>query len=141
MSVTLAIFDRLINDPNVSELVSDRVYYERAPQGPITADMIVLQHINTSPQHVYQGPAGCADSSVDVVCLSRTYLGADRLAKAVRSAIDGKLIVYQGDKYVIEVDSDDTLPAEVAPGRDAPAAFGRTLGLRIFHTETIPTTR
>lgn len=137
MSVLRAIYDRLAGEAEVVARVGDRIDYGYAAQN-ITADRLVIRHVSTAPHHVMDGPGGCADTLADVVCLSPTYLGAERLAVACRSALDGKLIRFDGQAYVIEVESDEELAAELPEGKSIPVACGRTVSLRVFHTETIP---
>lgn len=137
MSSTLQlIYDRLASEGEVTACVGDRIYYGQPPQN-MRQNMIAIRHVTRTPEHVFSGPGGCATVLVDVVCLSPEYLTLEKMAKSVGHVLDGKLIPWQGQKYVIETESDEELAAELPQGRQTPLMYGRVISLRIFQTERI----
>jgi len=84
----VAVRDHLLADPDVSELVSTRIYPGALPQAAIYP-AIRYQRVDTVRVYSKAGYEGDSRPRLQIDCWAETYLEAKRLADAVRTAMDG----------------------------------------------------
>lgn len=109
-----AIRTLLINQPIVSDLVSDRVYPVRYPQAE-ELPAITLRIVKNRPNHTKDGPSGLDEVSVTVEIYAKGYSETENIKNAVRRVLDfysgevsGKTISrisYQGEADGYEQDA------------------------------------
>lgn len=93
MAIEVGLRNRLVNDTDVNNLVSTRVYPLRLPQG-YTLPAISYQRISAERIHEMSiGPIGWAWSRFQVDCWANSYGDVRSLAEAVRQSLDG----FKGD--------------------------------------------
>lgn len=120
-----AIRSILVSDDAVKALVSDRVYFQIAPENLHEA-FIVLQTVSDVPLVQLSAPANWSNGRVQVSCFASTYRGARLLADAVRIALDG----FGGaapdgtDVGLIDANRGIDLPIELADGQETPQVYG-----------------
>lgn len=76
------------DDPEVSGIVADRIEpLTRDPNTPLPA--IVYQVIDTPREESHAGPSGLAHPRIQLGCISKSYMEAKEIAKAIRFSVDG----------------------------------------------------
>ena len=103
MKVGLAIYDLLTNDATVSNLVSTRIYPERAPEGA-AAPFIVYSVVSNQPSDSKTG-APIDEAQVELFSVAKTYSDTNKLADVVRSALDRKSVEVSLALGSVTVDS------------------------------------
>ena len=103
MKVGLAIYDLLTDDATVSNLVSTRIYPERAPEGA-AAPFIVYSVVSNQPSDSKTG-APIDEAQVELFSVAQTYSDTNKLADSVRSALDRKSVEVSLALGSVTVDS------------------------------------
>ena len=103
MKVGLAIYDLLTNNATVSNLVSTRIYPERAPEGA-AAPFIVYSVVSNQPSDSKTG-APIDEAQVELFSVAKTYSDTNKLADSVRSALDRKSVEVSLALGSVTVDS------------------------------------
>ena len=88
MAIQDGIYAFLIADAGVSAIVGTRVYPILMPQNP-TFELITYQKISGVRGKQLSGTTGYARPVIQIDCWAESFLTAQTLADAVRSAVDG----------------------------------------------------
>lgn len=87
MQIGKSIYDILVNDTDVSALVSTRIFPNVAPQ-TTTFPFIIYDVTGVSPNDTKEGPSTLDTNDVMISCYSETYSEASDLAQKIRVAMD-----------------------------------------------------
>ena len=82
-----AVWKRLTEDPGVTALVGNRIYYQVRPDGA-TYPCIVLNVISVVPRRDLDGVAW-TETRIQVTAMAQTEPVAEAVATAVRQALEG----------------------------------------------------
>src|SRR5690606_37792553 len=82
-----AVWKRLAEDPGVTALVGDRIYYQVRPDGA-AYPCIVLNVISATPRRDLNGVAW-TETRIQVTAMAQTEPVAEAVATAVRQALEG----------------------------------------------------
>ncbi len=82
-----AVWKRLTEDPGVTALAGDRIYYQVRPDGA-TYPCIVLNVISVVPRRDLDGVAW-TETRIQVTAMAQTESVAEAVATAVRQALEG----------------------------------------------------
>lgn len=135
MSIDGAIYVTLAADSTTTNLVSTRIYKQRAPQSgsiPYVAFWIVTQDIDQA----FSGATGLYTSQIQIDCRSQSYSGAKAISNAVRDALEG--LSGTVDNTVIQSLGVERLADIYEPpttGEDE-GIYNSSLELTVWHTET-----
>lgn len=88
MKVGLAIYNLLVNDADVSDLVSGRIYPELAKEGALMP-YIVYSVVSNSPSDTKDGTP-IDEAQCEIFSVGQTYQACNNLADKVRAALDRK---------------------------------------------------
>jgi hypothetical protein len=114
VSIATTLAARLKAVTGVSNLVSTRVWADRAPRAT-PHPYVVLQRIGGEPIHHLANASGLANATVQIDVFASSGSSRDAVAEAVRDAIDG-WSGSQGGVLVQEVTLDP--PVETQEGED-----------------------
>lgn len=98
MIIEQAVRDQLHSDTAIHTLVTDRIYYVKAPQD-VTNPYIVLQKISGVRGHSHDGADGSVQARIQVSIFATTYKEAKDISEAVRAEIDD----YKGTMQSVTV--------------------------------------
>jgi hypothetical protein len=90
MKVGLAIYNLLVNDADVSDLVSGRIYPELAKEGALMP-YIVYSVVSNSPSDTKDGTP-IDEAQCEIFSVGQTYQACNNLADKVRAALDRKAV-------------------------------------------------
>ncbi len=88
MLIEQALKYHLVNTTGITDLVSTRVYFIKAPQDA-TQPYIALQKISDVMLHSHDGPSKLAEARFQLSCYATTYAAVKGVAAAIQAAIDG----------------------------------------------------
>lgn len=88
MKVGLAIYNLLVNDADVSDLVLGRIYPELAKEG-VAMPYIVYSVVSNSPSDTKDGTP-IDEAQCEIFSVGQTYQACNNLADKVRAALDRK---------------------------------------------------
>lgn len=83
-----AVYSLLSNDAGVAALVGDRIFPDVSPQRT-PSPFVVYSTVSSSSYRHVKGPSGRATPRYQFDCYAESRLDADRLATAVRIALEG----------------------------------------------------
>lgn len=89
MSVLKAFREHLIDDPEVGNLVSSRVYPNHAPTSAEMPYLVLTQVPTTDRERHFGGPSKLATSTIQVQGFDRHAADTETLGTAVRLSVDG----------------------------------------------------
>ena len=129
-----AIYSLLINNGDITDLVSTRIY-------PMVRDQkdglpaITYQVIGGVRRYTFDGPMGMVAGRVQINCFASTLLAAAELAAAVRGVLDG----YQGSPESVRLESiffedQGDLPV-IAAGNEEQNVYAQTLDFQVTYKE------
>lgn len=86
--VRVAVRSLLINDPTISLLIDDRVFFLRAPQTERN-DYVVYNRVSSLTDYVMTGPSGLVRVRFQIDCWSTVSANASRIADLVKDKLSG----------------------------------------------------
>ena len=87
MQIGKSIYNILVNDSDISALVSTRIFPNVAPQ-TTTFPFIIYDVTGVNPNDTKEGPSTLDTNDVMISCYSETYSEASNLAQKIRIAMD-----------------------------------------------------
>lgn len=121
-----ALASHLVDDAQLSALVSGRVYYVAAPQ-EVARPYVVYQRVTAQRMQALDGPCGVARVRIQVTAWADDPAAARDVANAVRESLDG--LTGADGIGAARIDS------EVEDYNPETARFGRALDVIILHQE------
>jgi hypothetical protein len=128
MSLETEVRARLAADGTISGLVSTRIFPLMLPQNP-TYPALVFRRISGPRMHDLQGSIGRGTARLQIDSWATGYLGAQALAAAVRSSLDGFTGMLTSLHAVIKLDN------EIDDYDDDADKYRVIQDFRIIHTE------
>jgi len=95
MRVGLAIYNLLVNEVKVTNVVGTRIFPETAPQGQAAPYIIYSVRSNT-PSEVKETGKTIDVAEVEIYSVETTYSKAITLGQGIRLALDRKVGIFNG---------------------------------------------
>ncbi len=95
MRVGLAIYNLLVNEVKVTNVVGTRIFPETAPQGQAAPYIIYSVRSNT-PSEVKETGKTIDVAEVEIYSVETTYSKAITLGVGIRTALDRKVGIFNG---------------------------------------------
>lgn len=96
MQIEQAIKKELMVASGVTDLISTRLYYVRAPQN-VTKPYVVFFKVSAPREYSHNGVSGLAQSRFQFSCFATTYYVAKQITEAIRAAIEAFSGTMGGD--------------------------------------------
>lgn len=132
-----AIRLRLLNDSNVTDLISTRLYPRRIPQG-VDNPCAKYQMISALRDGALDGGTGLVTATIQIDIFADTHLEAETISEKIREALQG----YRGTESTVEILSCTLITSRELLGAAVDASddhdYRVILEFEITHRETIP---
>lgn len=141
MSLRTAIYDHLGDETDITDVVSDRIYPDVAPEG---ADLpyITVNVVSTFHSHHMTAASGLAQARVQIDCWTTSSTGRETLSEAVREALDGYRGGSMGDDSLdvrsVHLEDDAQTYEPPTTGSDV-GVFRQRMDFMIWYAESVPT--
>lgn len=126
MKYTQGVYDKLVANSAVSQIVGTRIYPMDAPSG--TAYSYVTYEVTGSQPTQTKSKAACSTDTLEVVGYCTTYADAVNLGQAIKAALEGESWKITGADTVDRVFFNDQ-ELEVY---DNPKAYGVVTTFEVF---------